>query len=83
MPSSIKVGSNYQIPGQIYPAANAIPVKILRNGKQLGVFTTDATGKFTLTLNEKEIGLLTFQAEIAANAKMNAGSSQPYPILVR
>jgi hypothetical protein len=49
----------------------------------LGVFTTDATGKFTLTLNEKEIGLLTFQAEIAANAKMNAGSSQPYPILVR
>ena len=83
MPSSIKVGSNYQIPGQIYPAANAIPVKILRNGKQLGVFITDATGKFTLTLNEKEIGLLTFQAEIAANAKMNAGSSQPYPILVR
>jgi spore germination protein YaaH len=83
MPSSIKIGSNYQISGQIYPAANAIPVKILRNGKQLGVFTTDTTGKFTFTVNEKEIGLLTFQAEIAANAKMNAGSSQPYPILVR
>ena len=83
MPSSIKIGSNYQISGQIYPAANSIPVKILRNGKQLGVFTTDTAGKFTFTVNEKEIGLLTFQAEIAANAKMNAGSSQPYPILVR
>jgi spore germination protein YaaH len=83
MPSSIKVGSNYQISGQIYPAANSIPVTILRNGKQLGVFTTDTAGKFTFTVNEKEIGLLTFQAEIAANAKMNAGRSQPYPILVR
>ena len=83
IPSSIKIGSNYQISGQIYPAANSIPVTILRNGKQLGVFTTDTAGKFTFTLNEKEIGLASFQAEIAANAKMNAGSSQSYPILVR
>jgi hypothetical protein len=49
----------------------------------LGVFTTDATGKFTFTVNEKEIGLVSFQAEIAANAKMNAGRSQSYPILIR
>jgi len=83
VPSSIKLGSNYQISGQIYPAASSIPVTILRNGKPLGVFTTDTTGKFTFTLNEKEIGLASFQAEIAANAKMNAGSSQPYPVLVR
>ena len=83
MPSSIKIGSNYQISGQIYPAANSIPVTILRNGKQLGVFTTDTTGKFTFTVNEKEIGLFSFQAEIAANAKMNAGRSQSYPILIR
>ena len=83
MPSSIKIGSSYQISGQIYPAANSIPVTILRNGKELGVFTTDTAGKFTFTLNEKEIGLASFQAEIAANAKMNAGSSQSYPILVR
>jgi hypothetical protein len=83
MPSSIKIGSNYQISGQIYPAANSIPVTILRNGKQLGVFTTDTTGKFTFTVNEKEIGLVSFQAEIAANAKMNAGRSQSYPILIR
>jgi spore germination protein YaaH len=83
MPSSIKIGSDYQISGQIYPAANAIPVTILRNGKQLGVFTTDTTGKFTFTVNEKEIGLVSFQAEIAANAKMNAGRSQSYPILIR
>ena len=83
IPSSIKISSNYQISGQIYPAANSIPVTILRNGKVLGVFTTDTAGKFTFTLNEKEIGLASFQAEIAANAKMNAGSSQSYPILVR
>jgi spore germination protein YaaH len=83
MPSSIKIGSNYQISGQIYPAANSIPVTILRNGKQLGVFTTDTTGKFIFTVNEKEIGLVSFQAEIAANAKMNAGRSQSYPILIR
>ena len=83
IPSSIKIGSNYQISGQIYPAANSIPVTILRNGKPFGVFTTDTFGKFTFTLNEKEIGLASFQAEIAANAKMNAGSSQSYPILVR
>ncbi len=83
IPSSIKVGSNYQITGQIYPAANSIPVTILRNGKSFGTFTTDASGKFTFALNEKEVGVSTFQAEISANAKMNAGRSQPYPLLVR
>ncbi len=83
IPSSIKVGSNYQITGQIYPAANSIPVTILRNGKAFGTFTTDASGKFTFALNEKEVGVSTFQAEISANAKMNAGRSQPYPLLVR
>jgi len=83
IPSSIKVGSNYQITGQIYPAANSIPVTILRNGKAFGTFTTDASGKFTFSLNEKEVGVSTFQAEISGNAKMNAGRSQPYPLLVR
>jgi spore germination protein YaaH len=83
IPSSVKVNSNYQITGQIYPAANSIPVTILRNGKAFGIFTTDASGKFTFTLNEKEVGVSTFQAEISANAKMNAGRSLPYPLLVR
>ena len=83
IPSSIKVGSNYQITGQICPAANSIPVTILRNGKAFGTFTTDASGKFTFSLNEKEVGVSTFQAEISGNAKMNAGRSQPYPLLVR
>ena len=83
LPSSVKVDSNYQITGQILPAANSIPVTILRNGKQLASFTTDATGKFTFTLNEKEGGIATYQAVIAANAKMNAGSSQPYTLLIR
>lgn len=83
IPSSVKVNSNYQITGQIYPAANSIPVTILRNGKVFGRFTTDASGKFTFTLNEKEVGVSTFQAEISANAKMNAGRSLPYPLLVR
>jgi spore germination protein YaaH len=83
IPSSVKVNSNYQITGQIYPAANSIPVTILRNGKAFGRFTTDASGKFTFGLNENEVGVSTFQAEISANAKMNAGRSQPYPLLVR
>ncbi len=83
IPSSVKVNSNYQITGQIYPAANSIPVTILRNGKAFGIFTTDASGKFTFGLNENEVGVSTFQAEISANAKMNAGRSQPYPLLVR
>jgi hypothetical protein len=83
LPSSVKLDSNYQITGQILPAANSIPVTILRNGKQLGSFTTDATGKFTFTLAEKEGGIATYQAVIAANAKMNAGSSQPYTLLIR
>ena len=83
IPSSVKVEGNYQITGQILPAANSIPVTILRNGKQLGAFTTDATGKFTFTINEKEGGVPTYQAVVSANAKMNAGSSQPYQLLVR
>ncbi len=83
IPSSVKVNSNYQITGQIYPAANSIPVTILRNGKAFGIFTTDASGKFTFALNEKEVGVSTFQAEISANAKMNAGRSLPYPLLGR
>lgn len=83
IPSSIKLNGNYQISGQIFPVANSIPVSILRNGKVLGKFTTDATGKFTFTLNEKEGGVATYQAEIAANTKMNAGSSEIYPLLVR
>jgi spore germination protein YaaH len=83
IPSSVKLNGNYQISGQIFPVANSIPVSILRNGKVLGKFTTDATGKFTFTLNEKEGGVATYQAEIAANTKMNAGSSEIYPLLVR
>lgn len=83
IPSSVKVESNYQITGQILPVANSIPVTILRNGKQLGSFTTDTSGKFTFTLNEKEGGVPTYQAVVSANAKMNAGSSQPYQLLVR
>ena len=83
LPSSVKVDSNYQITGQILPAANSIPVTIMRNGKQSGSVTTDTTGKFTFTLNEKEGGIATYQAVIAANAKMNAGNSQPYTILIR
>ena len=83
IPSSVKVESNYQITGQILPAANSIPVTILRNGKQFSSSTTDTSGKFTFTLNEKEGGVATYQALVAANAKMNAGSSQLYPLLVR
>ena len=83
IPSSVKVESNYQITGQILPVANSIPVTILRNCKQLGSFTTDTSGKFTFTLNEKEGGVPTYQAVVSANAKMNAGSSQPYQLLVR
>lgn len=83
IPSSVKVEGNYQITGQILPVANSIPVTILRNGKQLGSFTTDTSGKFTFTLNEKEGGVPTYQAVVSANAKMNAGSSQPYQLLVR
>ena len=83
LPSSVKLDSNYQITGQILPATNSIPVTILRNGKQFGSFTTDTSGKFTFTLNEKEGGVATYQAVIAANAKMSAGSSQPHTLLVR
>jgi spore germination protein YaaH len=82
-PSSVKSGGKYQITGQLLPKLSGQTVLIKRNGINFGSYTTDAAGGFNFAINEKGSGLVSFQASIAANANMNAGASDSYPLLVR
>jgi spore germination protein YaaH len=82
-PSSVKSGGKYQITGQLLPKLSGQTVLVKRNGINFGSYTTDATGGFNFAINEKEVGLVSFQASIAVNANMNAGASDSYPLLVR
>ena len=82
-PTSVKSGGKYQITGQLLPKLSGQTVLVKRNGINFGSYITDATGGFNFAVNEKEVGLLSFQASIAANANMDAGTSDIYPLLVR
>ena len=83
IPTSVKAGSSYQITGQLLPKLAGATVLVKRNGAAFGSYTTDATGGFNFAITEKESNLLTYQVSIAANANINAGSSEIYPLLVR
>ena len=83
IPTSVKAGSSYQITGQLLPKLAGATVLVKRNGATFGSYTTDATGGFNFAITEKESNLLTYQVSIAANANINAGSSEIYPLLVR
>jgi len=82
-PTSVKSGGKYQITGQLLPKLSGQTVLVKRNRINFGSYITDATGGFNFAVNEKEVGLLSFQASIAANANMDAGTSDIYPLLVR
>jgi spore germination protein YaaH len=82
-PTSVKSGGKYQITGQLLPKLSGQTVLVKRNGINFGSYITDATGGFNFAVNEKEVGLLSFQASIAANANMDGGTSDIYPLLVR
>jgi spore germination protein YaaH len=83
LPTSLKAGSAYQITGQLLPKLAGATVLVKRNGATFGSYTTDATGGFNFAITEKESNLITYQASITANANINAGSSEIYPLLVR
>ena len=83
LPSSVKATSAYQVKGQIFPKSAGVSVNVKRNGVVIGSYITDATGGFNFTLIEKEANLVTYQASVAANAKMGAGNSEIYPLLIR
>ena len=83
IPTSVKAGSSYQITGQLLPKLAGATVLVKRNGAAFGSYTTDATGGFNFVITEKESNLVTYQVSIAANANINAGSSEIYPLLVR
>ena len=83
IPTSVKAGSSYQITGQLLPKLAGATVLVKRNGATFGSYTTDATGGFNFAITEKESNLVTYQVSIAANANINAGSSEIYPLLVR
>jgi hypothetical protein len=83
MPATAKVGSNYQITGQVLPKISGVTVLIKRNGVSAGSYITDASGGFNFTISEKESSLVSYQASISANANIKAGSSEIHPLLVR
>ena len=83
IPTSVKAGSTYQITGQLLPKLSGATVLVKRNGAVFGSYTTDATGGFNFAITEKESNLVSYQVSIAANANINAGSSEIYPLLVR
>ena len=83
LPTSVKVNGNYEVIGQILPAAAAVNVTVKRNGVVFANLVTDQSGGFKFMISEKEAGLATYQVVTAASASADAGSSQPYLLLVR
>jgi spore germination protein YaaH len=83
LPTSVKANGNYEVSGQILPAAAAVNVTVKRNGAVFANLITDQSGAFKFIITEKEGGLPTYQVLAAASAKAEAASTQPYLLLVR
>jgi hypothetical protein len=83
LPTSVKANGNYEVSGQILPAAAAVNVTVKRNGAVFANLITDQSGAFKFIISEKEGGRPTYQVLTAASAKAEAASTQPYLLLVR
>ena len=83
LPTSVKVNGNYEVIGQILPATAAVNVTVKRNGVVFANLVTDQSGGFKFMISEKEAGLASYQVVTAASASADAGSSEPYLLLVR
>ena len=83
IPSSVKAASTYQIAGQLLPKSAGQMVVVKRNNVAIGSYPTDTNGAFNFMIAEKESNLVNYQASIAANTSMSAGSSEIYLLLVR
>lgn len=83
IPTSVKVGSTYQISGQLLPKISGVTVYVKRNGAAFGSYTTDANGGFNFAISEKAPEFINYQAGITASGSTDAGTSENYPLLAR
>jgi hypothetical protein len=83
LPASVKAAATYPVTGQVLPKVAGVKVTVKQNGKSLGDFTTDSTGRFTFSITPIATGLASYQVEIAAGEKNTAGVSDEITVLVR
>ena len=83
LPASVKAAATYPVSGQVLPKVAGVKVTVKQNGKSLGDFITDSTGRFTFNIAPIATGLASYQVEIAAGEKNTAGVSDEITVLVR
>jgi len=83
LPASVKAAATYPVTGQVLPKVAGVKVTVKQNGKSLGDFITDSTGRFTFNIAPIATGLASYQVEIAAGEKNTAGVSDEITVLVR
>jgi len=83
LPASVKAAATYPVTGQVLPKVAGVKVTVKQNGKSLGDFLTDSTGRFTFSITPIATGLASYQVEIAAGEKNTAGLSDEITVLVR
>jgi spore germination protein YaaH len=83
LPASVKAAATYPVTGQVLPKVAGVKVTVKQNGKSLGDFLTDSTGRFTFSITPIATGLASYQVEIAAGEKNTAGVSDEITVLVR
>jgi spore germination protein YaaH len=83
LPASVKAAATYPVTGQVLPKVAGVKVTVKQNGKSLGDFLTDSTGRFTFNIAPIATGLASYQVEIAAGEKNTAGVSDEITVLVR
>jgi hypothetical protein len=89
VPASIKTKTNYLVSGQVQPKIAGWNIALERNGKLLPISTsgitgtTDAMGRFSLTLNENETGVINYRIVVVDAQSKVLSATEVLSVLVR
>ena len=89
LPASIKTKTNYLVSGQVQPKIAGWNIALERNGKLMPVGTTgttgttDTSGRFSLTLNENETGVINYRIVVIDAQSKVLAATEVLSVLVR
>ena len=89
LPASIKTKTNYLVSGQVQPKTAGWNIALERNGKLMPVGTTgttgttDTSGRFSLTLNENETGVINYRIVVIDAQSKVLAATEVLSVLVR
>ena len=84
-PSSIKHGVTYLISGQVQPKQSGLTLTVQDSNstQQYLPITTDIDGRFTVTLNQNQVGFHTIRLMLKGDSKFADSASDNITLLVR